>query len=154
MNVVTPRVARGLKRHRGSLGESKKERTRLKEQKKGEVLRDIPLARTSSKRKEKSRRPKRTERSQSVLLKETESVPRQWRLSTLQQGEIIGGTNISGWSTLWTGPLSIFQSIDDNFASIFYEFMPLHINLCIDLQFIYFIDFVFLLTLLGVQPAR
>jgi hypothetical protein len=52
MNVVTPRVARGLKRHRGSLGESKKERTRLKEQKKGEALRDNPLARASSKRKE------------------------------------------------------------------------------------------------------
>ena len=52
MNVVTPRVARGLKRHRDSLGESKKERTHLKEQKKGEVLRDIPLARASSKRKE------------------------------------------------------------------------------------------------------
>ena len=32
--------------------------------------------------------------------------------------------------------------------------MPLHINLCIDLQFIYFIDFVFMLTLFGVQPAR
>jgi hypothetical protein len=32
--------------------------------------------------------------------------------------------------------------------------MPLHINLCINLQFVYFIDFVFMLILLGVQPAR
>ena len=43
-----------------------------------------------------------------------------------------------------------FQSIDDNFASIVYLFMPLHINLCINLQFVYFTDFVFMIILLGV----
>ena len=46
-----------------------------------------------------------------------------------------------------------FQSIGDNHASIFHMFMPLHINLCINLQFVYFIDFVFMLTLFGVLPA-
>ena len=62
MNVVTPRVARGHKRRLCSLGECKKERTRLKEQKKGEALRDNPLARTSSKRnKNLKERPKRQE---------------------------------------------------------------------------------------------
>ena len=47
-----------------------------------------------------------------------------------------------------------FQSIDDNYASIVYRFMPLHIDLCINLQVVYFTNFVFTFILLGVQPTR
>ena len=89
-----------------------------------------------------------------MLLKETEGDPKcvttLWLIDKFYPAERTSQAGLH----FELGRYSFFQSIDDNCAPIFYEFMPLHINLCINLRFVYFIDFVFVLILFGVQPAR